>query len=146
MNFHSNKLLKYACSSFAVVALFISTLVSSQLAFALRQDCGPHRIELCQEHNNSHLVKTHIENSHSFSDSNTTSSSHDSSHQIEIDDSSNAIVTKQVTEHNNQIVSITFKSELTAPSNFEDKHLYSSLDPPDTNIPLLYLKTVRLII
>ena len=150
MSSQTNKLLKKSSSFLAVFAFLLSTFVSNQSLFALEQDCGAHYIELCSEHNNSHFVKTHVKNSSSDSlthaESNPANSSHDSSHQIEIDNPYSAIIAKQIVEYNTQLVSAVIINDFVTPSLYQDKHQYYSLDPPRANNPLSYLKTVRLII
>ena len=150
MDFSSNKFLKQACSCFAAFALLLCTFTCNEFAFALEQDCGAHHIELCSEHNNLHFVKTHITSSNDDSltptESTPTNSSHDSSHEIEVDNTCIAIIANQVTEQSSQAISVVPVNEFVFSSHYGDKYQYSSLDPPQANTPLSFLKTVRLLI
>ena len=135
---------------FLAATFFLYSLFPNQFAFALLKDCGPHTVEICDEHENTHSVIRH-EDGTAYSPSLSValndhdSSSHDSSHQIEEKVSLALNTANEISEYNVSVTMSVVSDYILRPQN-KYKHQYFSLDPPGKNVNLFYLETIRLLI
>ena len=142
--------LDYRLRQFLAIALLLHSLVPHQFAFALLKDCGPHTVEICDEHENSHAVMKHEDgtartHSSSLGQENQDDSSHDSSHQIEEKAPWAVITANEHSEYSVSDTMIVVSDYILQPQNGY-KHQYFSLDPPAKSTTLTYLETIRLLI
>lgn len=144
--------LDYTLRPFLVVAFLLHSLVPHQFAFALLKDCGPHTVEICDEHENSHAVMRHEDGTARTTTSNLSvelndheDSSHDSSHQIEEKVPWAVITANELSEYSLSDTMVVVSNYILPPGNGH-KHQYSSLEPPGKSANLFYLETIRLLI
>lgn len=123
-------------------------VVPHNFAFAQNKDCGPHQINPCGEHSNTHFVLEHEEEGQNINDVATeqdSNSSHDREHQVEEK-------SPYYNSANNSFVLDLFDVDFVAkletqtliPVSTQAQQRMFSRDPPGRSYTLLSLKTVRL--
>ena len=135
---------------FLAVTFLLYSFLPHQFALALLKDCGPHIVETCEEHENTHVIVIHEDGSARTLDTsnglnNNDSSSHDSSHQIEEKVLWAVTTTSEISELSASVI-MAVVSNYVLPQGNGYKHQHFSLDPPGESVNLSYLKTIRLLI
>ena len=129
-------------------AFLLQSVLPQHFAFALLNDCGPHTYEPCVEHENSHLVLIHEDGSArnvgTLSPSESDSSSHDRSHQVENSTPYAVLTTIAGSSVDPTFYIVMVFSNYSLPVRDRYRYQFSSADPPDKHFNLLSLRSIRL--
>lgn len=132
-----------------VSSILLYSFTSQQFVYALMKDCGPHKVKLCGEHENKHLILKHAdthESDHFVTDkSDKNDMEHDHSHQLTDIKPYNIINLKKLIKLNILYISFVQYKIIPLVSNNSNQK-YVALKPPWKDLILGELKTVRLLI
>ena len=149
-----NKTLRSTCSLLACLSIVLTSIVPINLAFALSDHCGPHEIEICDEHGQSHFKLTHKEQqkfsektprpSSTYLAESLSNFSHNHDHHIE--SSQPQHISRSDTSIGAQVWLAGVVAHFFAYRNPINPTSFVFLEPPENFSNTLLLKNVRLII
>ena len=148
-----NKTLRSTCCILACLSIVLSSIIPGNFAFALVDECGPHEIEICDEHGQSHFKLTHkrqhsSENAQleSVESAEDTASNVSKNHDHHVDSAQLLQVNRTKLRVETPPSFLALATHFCSNFSWTTEHFITSLEPPKRSTSTYLLKNVRLII